>query len=317
MTRLLLAYDNSAAASRAIETAAALFPGAEAVIATVKPPDPTVETAAMARIALSDSMIRDGIAHMRAEHAREARERAEQGEALATAAGLRAVHRIVEDTTPWRALRALADELAVDVIACGTRGEGAVDRVLLGSTATSLLHHAERPLLVVTAATGTDLDGPVLAGYDESEGARGALRFAASHLRARPVVVAHAWRSPSPRAVRGHGLVASRIATLEHYADELDAIWEPTAEAVAEAGAVYGRQLGLTAEPSAPESGHGDWQTLLDGAKAAHASAILVGSRGRGAVAAAVLGSVASGLVHAAALPVIVVPAADTGPGAK
>jgi nucleotide-binding universal stress UspA family protein len=35
---------------------------------------------------------------------------------------------------------------------------------------------------------------------------------------------------------------------------------------------------------------------------------VLVGSRGRGAAAATVLGSVASGLVHAAALPVLVVP---------
>ena len=33
-----------------------------------------------------------------------------------------------------------------------------------------------------------------------------------------------------------------------------------------------------------------------------------LGSRGRGAVASTVLGSVASGLVHAAALPVLVVP---------
>jgi hypothetical protein len=60
MTRLLLAYDGSAAASSAIEAAAALFPGAEAVIATVEPPAPTLETAGMARVALSDSMIREG-----------------------------------------------------------------------------------------------------------------------------------------------------------------------------------------------------------------------------------------------------------------
>ena len=66
--------------------------------------------------------------------------------------------------------------------------------------------------------------------------------------------------------------------------------------------------LGLVARAAAPESGHGDWQTLLDGAQESGAAAILVGSRGRGAVAATVLGSVASGLVHAAALPVLIVP---------
>jgi nucleotide-binding universal stress UspA family protein len=159
MTRLLLAYDGSAASLSAIGTAAALFPGADAVIANIKPPDPTVESAAMARIALSDSMIRDGVAHMRAEHARDERELMARGEDAAVAAGLRVTPRIVEGITPWRALRALADELAVDVIVCGTRGDGAIDRFLLGSTATSMLHHADRPLLVVPAATGTGVNG--------------------------------------------------------------------------------------------------------------------------------------------------------------
>ena len=50
------------------------------------------------------------------------------------------------------------------------------------------------------------------------------------------------------------------------------------------------------------------WRTLLGGATRHGAAAILVGSRGRGAAASTVLGSVASGLVHAAALPVLVVP---------
>jgi nucleotide-binding universal stress UspA family protein len=243
--RLLLAYDGSPAAATAIETAAALFPGADAVIATVKHPDPTVEAAAMTRVALSDAMIREGIAHMREENARVAGARVADGDALATVAGLQVTHRIVEGVTPWRALRALAGELAVDLLVCGTHSESAIERLVVGSTASSLLHHADRPLLVVPPATGTDLDGPVFARYDGSEGAR---RFAESHLRARPIVVAE------------------------------------------------------------PNSGRGGWQALLEGAKAAHAAAILVGSRGRGAVAAAVLGSVATGLVHAAERPVIVVP---------
>ncbi len=149
MTRLLVAYDGSPAAVAAIEAAAALFPAAEAVIATVEPPVPSVEAAAIARIAVPDTLIRDGVAHMRAEHARAAHERVEQGITFAAAAGLRATPRILEGLAPWRALHALADELAVDVIVCGSRGEGIVDRVLDGSTANGLLHHANRPLLVV------------------------------------------------------------------------------------------------------------------------------------------------------------------------
>jgi nucleotide-binding universal stress UspA family protein len=88
----------------------------------------------------------------------------------------------------------------------------------------------------------------------------------------------------------------------------VDTIWRELAEETAAEGAELARALGLAARGLAPESGHGQWQALLHGAQHAGAAAILVGSRGRGAVASTVLGSVASGLVHAATLPVLVVP---------
>jgi nucleotide-binding universal stress UspA family protein len=88
----------------------------------------------------------------------------------------------------------------------------------------------------------------------------------------------------------------------------VDAIWKDIAMESAEEGAAYARSLGLDARAATPESGHGNWQALLEGARDAGASAILVGSHGRGAITSTVLDSVASGLVHAAALPVLVVP---------
>ncbi|WP_037496966.1 universal stress protein [Solirubrobacter soli] len=304
MTRLLLAYDGSEAAKSALAAAAALFGEAEGVIATVQPPLPSLEAGAMARIALPDAVIREGLENLRDDNERAGRER------LAEAAEHGAAHwttRLVHAVTPWRGLRALARELDADVIVCGTRGEGPVDRVLLGSTAASLLHHAERPLLVVPAGASA-FDGPMLAAYDESEGAQGALRFAAAHLAGRRVVVATAWRSPVQHSLRGQALVHSRVGMFEEYASAIDSIWSDVAGEAADAGADFARELGLDADTMTPESGRGAAHALLDAARELGAAVVLAGSRGRGAAASTILGSVATGLVTAAARPVLVVP---------
>ncbi|HET6548406.1 MAG TPA: universal stress protein [Solirubrobacter sp.] len=307
MTRLLIADDGSDAARAATAVAAELYPGATAVVATVHAPAPTLESAAIARVALPDAMIREGVERMQAEAGDAARATAEAGAERARAAGLDATPRVLAHPSAWRALRAEAADGDADVLVCGTRGPGPLERTLIGSTASSLLHHAERPLLVVPAG-GQALEGPVVAGYDESDGARAALRFAAGHLAARPLIVATGWRSPTRHSLRGHALARSGVETLEDYAQTVDTIWREVAADRAEDGAAYARDLGLDARAAVPESGHGEWQALLAGAQDAGAAAILVGSRGRGAITSTVLGSVASGLVHAAALPVIVVP---------
>jgi nucleotide-binding universal stress UspA family protein len=109
-------------------------------------------------------------------------------------------------------------------------------------------------------------------------------------------------------SLRGEALARSGIETFEDYVDTLDTIYAEAAQETAEDGAEYARGLGLTASAVASESGQGDWRALLAAARESAAAAILVGSRGRGAVASTVLGSVASGLVSAAELPVLVVP---------
>jgi nucleotide-binding universal stress UspA family protein len=312
MTRLLLASDGSDAARAAIEVAAALFPQAEGTIATVHPPPPSLEAAAMARIALPDAMIREGVAQLRAESEREGREALDAGMDLCRSRGLRCAPRLLSSSSPWRSLRAAAAEGDADVIACGTRGGGPVDRVLLGSTASTLLHHADRPLLVVPAGSA-EHDGPVLAGYDGSDGARAALRFAAAHLAGRRIIVAHAWRSPVRHSLRGQTLVHSRVEMFEDYARAIDDIWSDIAKESAESGVAFARELGLEAEPLTPESGRGAADALLGAARVERAAVVLAGSRGRGAVASTILGSVASGLVNAATIPVLVIPETTAG----
>ena len=196
---------------------------------------------------------------------------------------------------------------------CGTHGRGTIGRTVLGSTASSLVHHARVPLLIVPADTDR-FDGAIMLGWDESDGARAALAFAAAHLRGRKLIVAHGWRSPIRHTLRGSALLDSPMTLLHDYAEGLDDVFKEVAENVAERGAETARELGLHAQARAPEARGGDWHALLQGARDTGAVAVLVGSRGRGAVTATVLGSVASGLVHAAALPVLVIPEPEVTP---
>lgn len=65
------------------------------------------------------------------------------------------------------ALGALAG--AVDLLVCGSRGWGAVRRVVLGSTSDHLVHHAPCPVLVVPGpASEEDVPGAAAAGSPET-----------------------------------------------------------------------------------------------------------------------------------------------------
>ena len=132
----------------------------------------------MARVALPDAMIREGIERDARAGRGALAALAAEGVALARAPDSRPNRAVLVAHSPWRALRDAARDY--DVLVCGTRGEGPVGRVLLGSTASSLVHHAE------PRARGSGgrprSAAPCFAGFDGSDGARDALRFAAEHL---------------------------------------------------------------------------------------------------------------------------------------
>src|SRR5687768_9403681 len=159
--RLLLAYDGSDAAAAAIRAAGRLIPGARARVLFVRGEPDALEHAALARIAVPDDVL-VGAAQAYEREARErAAELAEHGRHVAEQAGMTATAEVRAAATPWRAICRAADDEAVDLIVCGARGQGAFSRALLGSTSSSLLHHADRTVLVVPTGAG-DLKGPSL-----------------------------------------------------------------------------------------------------------------------------------------------------------
>jgi nucleotide-binding universal stress UspA family protein len=75
-----------------------------------------------------------------------------------TASALRgaAVETYVGEGDPGPVLCERAETLGADIMVVGSRGRGAIRRVLLGSVSTYLVHNAPCPVLVVRAGSSTD-----------------------------------------------------------------------------------------------------------------------------------------------------------------
>ena len=75
---------------------------------------------------------------------------AEEGAALAREVGFDASPLVARsDRNVWRAILDLAAEHDARAIVVGSRGQGGLTDVLLGSVPGRVIHHADRPVLVV------------------------------------------------------------------------------------------------------------------------------------------------------------------------
>lgn len=148
---VLLCFDGSDNAAAAIAQAGDLLVPREAVVLTAwepvavwEPHDPaTILTAPVSKLASSSLGLDEITAEL-------ARERADQGVALARAAGFRAQGRVGEGKA-WRVICDLAEELAAQTIVIGARGLSRVQSALLGSVSAAVVVHAKQPVLVVSA----------------------------------------------------------------------------------------------------------------------------------------------------------------------
>jgi nucleotide-binding universal stress UspA family protein len=307
MSRLhvLVAYDGSDGAGSTIRAAAALFPGARATVlvahdAPLQHDRLLRQAGALGAVAVSKAA--DELSTALTEGART---NAAAGAAVAQEAGLEAESAIAAGlSSPWRTIADRADQLDVDVIACGTRGRGAFARTVLGSTSSGLVHHATRPVLVVPEGVH-DAHGPTLLAYDGSPDAAAALQATARLLPGREVFVLYIWDSP----VR-HSLTAESLAVLPVLStslDELDDTFGENAAGVARDGAAAAGEHGLSATGETIESGSNPARSIADEAEVREAAVIVAGARGQGALAGVLLGSVSSTLAHRAQRPTLVV----------
>lgn len=305
--RLMIAYDGSPSAATAVRVAATLFPGARAGILTVPSVTPTAATTASRwMISAGTEVVQEALDEIAAEAREQARGVATEGVQRADAAGLPAEVVLVHPHAPaWEALVSAAHEQEADALVCGARGRGGFARALLGSTSTSLLHHADLPLVVVPDGAGA-LDGPTLIAYDGSEPARRAIELVGRLLPERPAVVVHVWESQYRHSLAVRALASTPGGDVSAIIGELDKALAEAAAETTEEGVRLARNAGLDATGETVEAVTGVWRAVASLAATRGAAVIATGARGIGGARSALLGSVSSGLIHNAETPIII-----------
>jgi nucleotide-binding universal stress UspA family protein len=167
---------------------------------------------------------------------------------------------------------------------------------------------------------------PALLCYDGSAPARDAVARAGEVLAGGPAIALTVWESVGSAVLRhplpGLTELGREVRELStDVIETLDADVLARAEATAAEGAELAGRAGFDARPlahralgrAAERSEGTTWQAVLEVAAAEDAAVIVVGSRGRSGLGAALLGSVSYGVVHNGDRPVLVVPPATEG----
>jgi nucleotide-binding universal stress UspA family protein len=153
---------------------------------------------------------------------------------------------------------------------------------------------------------------PIVVAFDGSDEALRAIETAGRVMPGAAAIVVHVG-SAGPIAPPAAG--APLLPPLPGTAPVEDADVERIAKEVADAGVRAAEAVGLRAEPA---TSRGDGASdvahaIVDVARKHDAALIVVGSRGRSGVKAALLGSVSSALLGIASIPVLVVPPTEEG----
>ncbi len=207
----------------------------------------------------------------------------------ALGAGAEVTQRVVLDT-PASGLLDAAD--TADLLVLGARGTGGFEGLLLGSVSERVAQNAARPVGVVREAAPVR-GGRVVVGVDGSAPSMAALHWAAREATARDadLDVVHAWRVPSLAT----GPMMAAVPVLSAMEDVGHNVVDLALDGPDLEGVRVRRHL-TSESPS---------RALVE--LAAGAGLVVVGTRGRGRVASALLGSVSRQVLQHAACPVVVI----------
>jgi nucleotide-binding universal stress UspA family protein len=148
---LLLCYDGSGDAKHAIERAGEFFGGRRALVLTVwqSPAGANVIGWSATNAGTVD------FAELEREAVDEAGRIAEGGAHIAREAGLEAEPVAIEANGPvWKTIIETADRHRAAMIVVGSRGLTGIRSILLGSVSSAVVHHADRPTLVIHRQNG-------------------------------------------------------------------------------------------------------------------------------------------------------------------
>jgi nucleotide-binding universal stress UspA family protein len=265
---------------------------------------------ATARLILANAYRRDGLASQAVFPILERRLRDRAADVLARmredAGDVDVETRAIADSSPARALVALAEREKATLIAIGSSHRGDVGRVLAGTTAERLLQGSPCPVAVVPKGHVDHVGGirTILVAYDGSVEAKAALNAAMTARRALSAAV-RVVRVVEPLDVPALGMAGLGMPVAPEYAvppEEIELELRRMREA-------FETDIDALPDGQRVQSEFVMGSPVAEIVKRSRAADLLVtGSRGYGARRAVLLGAVSGRLVREAACPVIVVP---------
>lgn len=299
--RVIVGYDGSPASTTAIEAGARLFPGAQAWITHLWTP-PFASEEMRRRLWRGTAHVNEFVAAVEREGRFEADRVAGVGTTLARAAGWEA-EPLVERSFGGEGLQftQLAEKLRPDLVLLGSRGLGGA-KAVLGSVSDMVVHYSPAPVLVLPHPLLIDeyealADGPVVIGWDDSDGARSALAAVERLFPEREKVLV----AVGERGDHLAGPDPQRDAVDGGHRSEAPGSADPEDRVVVRLPAGRGASARAVAE------------VLAGDARERKAAMVAVGSRGRSMIREILLGSVAMATLHRAHRPVLVVPGNRSG----